>query len=441
MTEISRRSLLQSGAGVAGTIPVSQARSVAASPRASFIAPSDFGVDATGLRDAHEGLQRAVEISARERLPLILEGVYRLEAPLKIMSNATLNGTGSLRAAHSGALLTSGEKTVARVSIDGIRLEALAATVDRAIDGVQWQYARLNNLRLMTAGGKFRTGFYFTNVAYWNSISAIEAESVETLFDIGDANNLILNDINWCRFSDIGMTSFFRFHAPCSGIYGRGLSAEGVFHNSVLVRLDPECENVDLEFIRVEGRSGSTNTTLIDFNGAQGNCVRLPPIIFGLFGEAVKNERGNFVINLNANGAGASHFGRGEAVAPLADHDPTIEGAFNYNERLGRLRANVSGARGLVVSPALDPLDLNGHPIRGVPALTLKDSAEQATATLSFDASAGALLVEFGDSKTRLFTRSGPAPIVRGSRREGQALAALFRALHDMGFIVDRTTP
>lgn len=439
MTEFSRRNLLRNGTVLAATGSIPAAAAIPAQPRPNFLTPTDFGADATGSTDAHRALQRAVEASARENLPLVLNGIYRLGEPLKIFSNVRLTGTGSLRAAHSGSLLTSGEKTVARVSIDGIQLEAMAGAVERAVDGVQWQYARLHNLRIMSAGGVFKTGFYFTNVAYWNSVTSIEAEAVQTLFDLGDSNNLILNDINWCRFSDIGMRSFIHFHAGCSAVYGRGLSAEGVFQNAVLVQLLAECENIDLEFIRIEGREGSRNTTLIDFRGSHGNCVRLPPTVLGLFGEAVRNERGNFLLNMNSNGFGASHLGRGEVVAPLADHDPTLEGALNYNQRMGRLRANVAGPRSLTLNPALDPLDMNGHDIRNVASLTLCDNGDTKGATLSADRKSRTLQVDFGDGKNHLFAQRGPTPVVKGSHHDGEALTSLLHALDAMGLIVDRT--
>lgn len=443
---VSRRSLLRNGAGLVGAGAMGQTGATTAAPqtfpqpRTGYLLPADFSADGTGATDAQPALQRAIEVSARERLPLLINGNYALHSPLKIYSNVSLIGSGALRASHSGSMLTSGESTVSRVTVDGLRLEALPGMVKRAIEGSGWQYARLRNLRLSSAGGKFETGFYFTNVAYWNSVTGLEAESVKRLFDIGDANNLILDDINWCRFTDIGMYSFLAFHAPCSSVVGRGLSIEGVVKDTTLIKLDPACENIDLEFLRVEGSKGSRNSTLIDFNGSQGNSIRLPASVLGLFGDVIRNESGNFVINLNRTGDGATHLGKGQAVLPISQHDPSIEGALSYNSRLQRLRAYAAGARSVAVSPAIDPLDMNGHPLINVGRLSIQGTDGRAVATLSVDSKKQALQIEFADGSLRQVAAAA-APLVRGSRSSGEALVALLRALVDAGIVIDRTTP
>jgi hypothetical protein len=177
--------------------------------------------------------------------------------------------------------------------IEGLRLEAQAPFVSHAVKGDTWQYSRLANLRLLSAGGVFRTGIWLDDVAYWNSVTGLESDCTLDLFDLGDANNLVLDDINLCRFSDIGIRSFMRFHAPCSAISGRGLSIEGVFRGRTLVKMMKGCTGIDLEFLRVEGRSGSSDTSFMDFNAATSNRVTVLNEVMGLGGAILLNGEGN----------------------------------------------------------------------------------------------------------------------------------------------------
>lgn len=443
---LSRRNLVKAGvlAAGAGAVAVNLDASATPNPvdstasprlRDEFIMPD--GVPADGTEDAQPGLQALLDAAKNDSRPLVLNGIYRLDRPLRLWSNQQLIGSGVLRANHSGALLASAERPVARVRIDGLRLEAQSSFVKCAIEGKTWQYARLENLRLLSAGGVFRTGILFTDVAYWNCVRSLESDCTLDLFDLGDANNLVLDDINLCRFSDIGIRSFLRFHAPCSAISGRALSIEGMFRGQTLVKLDPACAGVDLEFLRVEGRPGSSTTSFVDFNGAKANRLLVPHALYGLGGPALLNEQDNTVLAFSHEGTPAQRFGRGQLVLPSAPSDPSEQGAIGYNSQTRRLRTMVDGNRTLALSPAIEPLDLNGHEIIGAKSIVLELNGRKATVGLD-----GRGSVEVRDARGVVTVFGLPTERMRitGSRSDGTALAALLKALQHLGLIQDATS-
>jgi hypothetical protein len=307
-THLNRRKLLNSGValtatGLSAAVASDQSRgndSKAASARGAFIVPAENGVPEGGAEDAQPRLQHLIDASAGDTRPILLNGIYRLDRTLRLRSDLQILGTGTLRANHSGPMLVGSDRPTARMRIEGLRLEAQAPLVSHAVRGDTWQYSRLSKLRLLSAGGLFRTGIWFDDVAYWNNVTELESDCTLDLFDLGDANNLILDDINLCRFSDIGIRSFMRFHAPCSSISGRNLSVEGVFHRQTLVRMVHGCTGVDLEFLRVEGRQGSSATNFVDFNGAKNNRVLVLNEVMGIGGAVWLNQGGNLVMLLSS---------------------------------------------------------------------------------------------------------------------------------------------
>ncbi len=304
---LNRRGLLNGGAaltaaGLSASVAGDQTSgrdTIAARPRGPFILPSENGVPESGTADAQPLLQRLIDATKGDVRPIVLNGIYRLDRPLRLRSDLQLLGTGTLRANHDGFMLTGSERPTARMRIEGLCLEAQAPVVACAVRGDTWQYCRLAKLRLLSAGGVFRTGIWFDDVAYWNSVTALESDCTIDLFDLGDANNLVLDDINLCRFSDIGMRTFMRFHAPCSSISGKSLSIEGIFRGQTLVRMIKGCAGLDLEFLRVEGRSGSNTTSFVDFGGATANRVTVLNEVMGIGGPTSQNEAGNIVTLLS----------------------------------------------------------------------------------------------------------------------------------------------
>ncbi len=440
---ITRRNLVRGSLALTGTGMAAaalaedkstQEPSAGCVPRGQFIFPESVPSD--GAADARPGLQALLDAVVGDTRPIVLNGIYRLDGPLKLSSNHQLIGSCTLRANHSGALLSSAERPVARVRIDGLRLEAQASFVSHAIHGECWQYARLENLRLLSAGGVFRTGIRFSDVAYWNTVRSLESDCTLDLFDLGDANNLVLDDINLCRFSDIGIRSFLRFHAPCSGVVGRALSVEGVFRGQTLVKLDPECAGIDLEFLRVEGRAGSSTTSFLDFNGARANRVVVPQAYFGLGGVGLLNEEENMVIAFSHDGSPAHRFGRGQLVLPSSEEDPSEPGALTYHKESGRFRAMVNGARSLALSPAVENIDMHGHAITGVDAISLQVAGR--SATISLDARGRVVVRDEQGAESLFGLRPGEFRIT-GSRADGSAFAALLKMLQELGIAIDAT--
>lgn len=436
---VTRRGIVGGGIGLAAAAALPGA--AASAPPASssdfagpFIVPQ--GVPDDGSADARPGLQSLLDGAVGDSRAILLNGVYRLDGPLIVRSDQQIIGSGTLRANHGGALITGEGRPVARVRIEGLRLEAASPVVSCAIDGKGWQYARLENLRLLSAGGVFRTGIRFSDVAYWNAVRSLEADCTIDLFDVGDANNLILDDINLCRFSDIGIRSFIRFHAPCSSLTGRNLSIEGVFNGRTLVDFDPACSGIDLEFLRIEGREGSANTRFLDFNGAKGNRVVIPAAYLGLGGFALTGEGGNIISVLAEKGSPAHRLGLGQVVMPESEDPPTVDGAISFNPSSRRFMAALAGPRHMVLSPATEALDMNGQKITGISGLALGSGDRIIELSVAAD---GKPTIRRNGREEMLPTLPVTKPRIAGSRSDGTALAQLLDYLSEAGLIVDAT--
>ncbi|MEO0062442.1 MAG: hypothetical protein RLZZ08_1002 [Pseudomonadota bacterium] len=438
---VTRRGLVGGTIGLAGGLAAAALPATAsaiskstASPRDACLVPQ--GAPDDGSADSWPQLQQLLDAAVGDTRPIVLNGVYRLDRPLVVRSNQQIVGTGTLRANHAGPMIAGDGRPVARVRIAGLRLEAQAAMVSCAIEGEGWQYARLENLRLLSAGGVFRTGIRFTDSAYWNAVRSLESDCTIDLFDLGDANNLVLDDINLCRYADIGIRSFLKFHAPCSGLTGRNLSIEGIFKGRTLIGFHPDCTGIDLEFLRIEGREGSSTTRFLDFAGAKGNRVVIPPAYFGLGGFALTAEAGNIVSVLAAKGSPAHRMGLGQVVLPESHEPPSVDGAVSFNSTTRRFMAAVAGPRQIALSPALEPLDMNGQPVTGVTQLVLR--SDEAEATLALSADGRPVIKRHGREE---LVQTAPAAKVRisGSRSDGTALTQLLRYMSEAGFIIDAT--
>ncbi|MFV0645079.1 MAG: hypothetical protein ACK5NN_11370, partial [Sphingomonadaceae bacterium] len=249
-----------------------------------------------------------------------------------------------------------------------------------AFDMNQWQYADIDNVMVASETGSavFTTAFKIQNVGYWNHISNIELAVVVHCIDVADANNLMLDNINWVKFGDIGQKTFLKFSGAVSMIKGRNLSIEGVFKTTTLVLFNSGSYGIDLEFIRVEGRSGSSNVKFLDFGGAKGNRVYAPFALYGIDAGVFANEDGNELYWDQGANVGVHRMGNGYAVLPRrsVSRAGAQSGSIAFDTASGRFVGVTSDPREFVQTPANNDQVMNGYNIRNINSITGAGNAQ-----------------------------------------------------------------